>query len=135
MQIRPTSTGFDAAALAQIAALAKTDRAVRAHEQAHLAAAGGHATSGPRYEYRTGPDGKRYAVGGEVGIDSAPVPGNPEATIRKAQIIQAAASAPADPSSQDRAVAAQAARMEAKARLELARQSAETTARIVDATG
>lgn len=135
MQISPAARGFDAATLAQIAALARTDREVRAHEQAHLAASGGYATSGASYQYQTGPDGKRYAVGGEVGIDTSAVPGNPEATIRKAQIIQAAASAPADPSGQDRAVAAQAAQMEAKARLELTRQSAETTGKILDAIG
>lgn len=135
MRISANTGAFDAAALAQIAQLAKTDREVRAHEQAHLAASGGHATSGASYQYTTGPDGKRYAVAGEVGIDTSTVPGNPEATIRKAQIIQAAASAPSDPSGQDRAVAAQAAQMEAKARLELARQDHDTTSKIIDAIG
>lgn len=135
MRISSNSGAFDPAALAQIAALAKTDREVRAHEQAHLTASGGHATSGPSYQYATGPDGKRYAVSGEVSIDTSSVPGNPEATIRKAQIIQAAANAPSEPSGQDRAVAAQAARMEAKARQELARGTAETEAKIIDAIG
>lgn len=95
------------------------DREVRAHEQAHLAAAGPYATGGPTYTYATGPDGQRYAVGGEVGIDSSPIPDDPEATIRKAQVIRAAATAPADPSGQDRQVAAAAAKMEAQATQEL----------------
>jgi len=112
----------------KVAELAKTDREVRAHEQAHLAAAGAHATSGASYSYVTGPDGQRYAVAGEVSIDSSPVPGDPEATIRKAQTIIAAAHAPADPSFQDRAVAAVAAQMMAKAQAELSRRSQQSAA-------
>ncbi|MBN8731369.1 MAG: hypothetical protein J0L64_12560 [Acidobacteria bacterium] len=104
--------------------LAARDREVRAHEQAHLAAAGAYATSGPTYSYQTGPDGQRYAVGGEVGIDTSPVPGNPEATLSKARTIMAAANAPAEPSAQDRAVAAAAASMMAQAQAELARAAA-----------
>ena len=109
----------------QVEKLKARDREVRAHEQAHKAAAGGYATSGPTYEYQSGPDGKRYAVGGEVGIDTSPVSGDPEATIRKAQVIRRAALAPAEPSSQDQRVAAQAARMEAEARQELSKQRME----------
>lgn len=97
------------------------DREVRAHEQAHLAAAGGIARGGPSFEYQRGPDGQRYAVGGEVNIDVGPVHGNPQETIAKAQQIRRAALAPAEPSGQDRAVAAQATAMEQQARAELAR--------------
>ena len=89
------------------------DAEVRAHEAAHMAAAGGHG-SGASYDYETGPDGRRYAVGGEVQV-SVPSGGTPEEMIRNAQTMRAAALAPADPSSQDLAVAAQATQMEAKA--------------------
>ena len=106
--------------MAVLAQLAETDRHVRAHEQAHLAAAGGYARSGPSYTYVTGPDGKQYAVGGEVAIDTSAIPGNPQETIRKARVVEAAANAPVDPSPQDRQVAAAAAQMEIDARLELA---------------
>lgn len=99
------------------------DREVRAHEQAHMAAAGGHALGGPSYSYQTGPDGKRYAIGGEVKIDTSPVRDDPRATIAKAQAIRAAALAPADPSGADRAVAAAASKMEADAQRELAEKS------------
>jgi hypothetical protein len=112
------------AAFDQLAQLAQVDRKVRAHEQAHLAVAGPYATSGPSFEYATGSDGKQYAIGGEVQIDASPVSGDPEATIRKAEVIQAAANAPADPSGQDRAVAAAAAQMEADARIEEQQNSA-----------
>ena len=95
------------------------DAEVRAHERAHLAAAGPYANGAPTFEYQTGPDGRQYAIGGEVSIDSSPVPGNPEATVRKAQTIKRAALAPREPSAQDRQVAAQAAQMETKARQEV----------------
>lgn len=107
-----------------IAELQRTDREVRAHENAHLAAAGGLAR-GVSFQYTTGPDGRQYAVGGEVSIDTSPVSGDPEATIQKAQQILAAASAPANPSGQDRQVAAHAAQLEAAARIELAEQERE----------
>ena len=99
--------------------LRATDRKVRAHEQAHLAAAGPYAKGGPTYDYQEGPDGQQYAVGGQVQIDTAPVSGDPEATIAKAQVVRAAALAPAEPSAQDRAVAASATKMEIQARQEL----------------
>ena len=98
------------------------DAEVRTHEAAHLAAAGPYATSGASYTYETGPDGKKYAVGGEVSISTGPVKGDPEATLEKAQTIQRAALAPAQPSDQDRKVAAAAAQMAAQARQEIAQQ-------------
>ncbi len=105
--------------LKQIQELAQRDREVRAHERAHQAAGGGHAGAAS-YTYQSGPDGKRYAIGGEVPIDLSPVPGNPEATIAKMRIVKAAALAPAEPSPQDRNVAAAAARQMLQAQEELA---------------
>ena len=95
--------------------LEQRDREVRAHEQAHQAAAGGLALGGASFSLRAGPDGRMYAVGGEVQIDTSEE-STPDATIAKARQIRAAANAPADPSSQDRAVAAEASRMESEAR-------------------
>ncbi len=111
---------------AQVDELKQRDRAVRAHEQAHLAAAGGYAKGGANYSYQTGPDGKSYAVGGEVQIDVSPIDGDPDATIRKMRQVQAAALAPADPSSQDRAVAAQATAAIREAQAELNEQQNST---------
>ena len=104
--------------LQDIRELAARDREVRSHEQAHAAVGGKYAGS-PVYEFVRGPDGVNYAVGGEVSIDTSPVPGDPEATIAKAQQIRRAANAPAEPSSQDRRVAAEASLMEAEARAAL----------------
>ena len=106
--------------------LRSRDRAVRAHEAAHQAAAGHLTRGGARFEFETGADGRRYAVGGEVSIDTSEVAGDPQATVDKAQTIRRAANAPAQPSSQDLAVAAEASRMEAEARRELRAQEQDT---------
>ncbi len=116
---------LDTEALEQLRELKRRDQEVRAHERAHLSAGGQYVRGGARFSYQYGPDGRRYAVGGEVSIDVAPVPGDPQATLRKAQTIRRAALAPADPSAQDRAVAAQAQQMAIQAQAELARQRME----------
>ena len=98
------------------------DAEVRRHEQAHVMAGGKYVTSRAQFEYVVGPDGKLYAVGGEVQIDTSEVPNDPEATIEKAQTVRRAALAPSDPSPQDQRVAAEATRMEFEARMELSRE-------------
>jgi hypothetical protein len=98
------------------------DAEVRAHEAAHQAAAGALG-GGASFEYRIGPDGRPYAVGGHVPVRIAPGR-TPEETIRNAQQIRAAATAPGDPSPQDLAVAAAAADMEFRARAQLAQRAA-----------
>ncbi|GEM_PF-2517378 len=97
--------------------LKKRDAEVRNHESAH-ASAGGPFTSAASFEYQRGPDGTLYAIGGEVKIDVSGA-GTPEATIRKAETIKRAALAPAEPSSQDRAVAAAADQLKVEAEAEL----------------
>lgn len=108
--------------------LAARDAEVRRHEEAH-AAVGGQYAGQPSYTYQTGPDGQRYAVGGEVPIDIAPVKGDPEATIDKMEIVKAAALAPAEPSGADKRIAqiADAQRLAAIAELN-ARRAAEIAA-------
>lgn len=107
----------------EIRQLAARDREVRAHEQAH-AAVGGQYAGAPQYQFQRGPDGVRYAVGGEVSIDVSKA-ATPAETIRKMQIVRRAALAPAEPSPQDRRVAAQAAATEAEARQDLAIETRE----------
>jgi hypothetical protein len=110
--------------------LKQTDQEVRAHEQAHKTVGGAYAGA-IQYETVTGPDGREYAIGGEVPIDASPIAGNPEATIRKLDIVIRAALAPAQPSSQDFAVAraAQAARAEAQKQLNEQREAEQAEAR------
>ncbi|WP_198262635.1 putative metalloprotease CJM1_0395 family protein [sulfur-oxidizing endosymbiont of Gigantopelta aegis] len=117
----------------EVEKLRSRDTEVKAHEQAHLSAAGDLAQGGASFDYETGPDNKRYAVGGEVSIDTSAVAGDPQATLNKAQRIRRAASAPADPSSQDRSVAAQASRMEVQARVDISQQVRDTQAQYIDA--
>ncbi|MEW9897507.1 putative metalloprotease CJM1_0395 family protein [Chitinivorax sp. PXF-14] len=117
-----------------IAQLKARDSAVRAHEQAHIAASGGLAEGGPSFVYQRGPDGKNYAIGGEVNIDASPGR-TPQETITKAQLVRAAALAPADPSPQDRSVAAHATQMELQARAELLTQGSQQTAKSRELNG
>lgn len=102
----------------QIKELKARDTEVRVHEQAH-ASVGGQYAGSPSYEYQRGPDGTNYAVGGEVQIDVSVIPGDPQATIEKMQTVRAAALAPAEPSSADRAIAADATQKMAAAQAEL----------------
>lgn len=104
-----------------LAQLKLTDRLVRAHEQAHLSAGAGLVRGAASFSMQTGPDDRRYAVGGEVSIDNSPA-STPQETVAKARQVRAAALAPADPSAQDRRVAARATGMENEAQAELAAQ-------------
>ncbi|HRD34085.1 MAG TPA: putative metalloprotease CJM1_0395 family protein [Rhodocyclaceae bacterium] len=117
----------------QVSELQKRDREVRAHEMAHVAAGGGLVLRGASYSYETGPDGQRYAVGGEVTIDTSEGR-TPQETLEKTTRIRAAALAPADPSPQDRKVAAMATQMAMQASVELALQQRETPAGEAPAT-
>ena len=117
-------SGLDPAEKDQVERLKERDGEVRAHELAHLAAAGSLAQGGMKLTYQTGPDGRQYAVGGSVKIDTSEAR-TPEETVRKAQRIRAAALAPSDPSPQDLQVAAKASQMEARARTEIMAEKRE----------
>ena len=113
----------------EIAELSVRDREVRAHEQAHQAV-GGRYAGAASYQYKRGPDGVSYAVSGEVPISTGKEV-TPEQTLLKAQIIRRAALAPAEPSPQDRRVAASAAALEIEARKEISlRQRQEQNEKI-----
>ena len=116
---------LDEAQLKELRELKARDREVRAHEQAHKAVGGQYAGS-ISYTYQRGPDGSQYAVGGEVSIDLSPVQGDPQATIEKMRTVRSAAMAPAEPSGQDRAVAAQAMQTMLQAQSELVADKAES---------
>lgn len=133
-----TGNGISRAGLTQeelrvVEQLKQIDTEVRQHEMAHIAAAGGLARSGANFSYTRGPDGKNYAVAGEVSIDTSPIPGDPQATIQKMQQVRSAALAPASPSGQDVRVASQATATAAKAVSELLALRSEETAETRDA--
>jgi hypothetical protein len=101
----------------QLKELKARDTEVRNHENAHKAS-GGQLAGSPSYTYQTGPDGQRYAIGGEVSIDVSPED-DPAATIAKMERVSRAATSPAEPSPQDFKVAAAARRMMAEAQRDL----------------
>jgi SprA-related family len=102
-----------------ISELQTRERAVRAAEVAQAALAGKYAGS-PVYSYARGPDGQAYAVSGDVPLDVSPIPNDPQATLRKMQVVLQAAMASGEASPQDVRVAAQARAVAAQARAELA---------------
>ena len=89
-----------------------------------MAAGAGLVRGGANYQYQRGPDGNMYAVGGEVKIDTSRE-NDPKDTVNKMQQVKRAALAPAQPSGQDRSVAARASQIEAEARTELLREKVE----------
>jgi hypothetical protein len=128
---RPTSVDGKPLApqqAAQIQKLKDRDATVRKHEAAHIAAGGPYVHGGAHFEYQSGPDGHAYAVGGEVSIDTSPIPHDPAATIAKMEVVRAAALAPADPSDQDRQVATEATAAIQQAQTEESQAQAESVA-------
>ncbi|MEC9405092.1 MAG: putative metalloprotease CJM1_0395 family protein [Pseudomonadota bacterium] len=119
----PDGDGLDQAEEKQVDKLKQRDQEVRAHEQAHARVGGAYAGA-PSYTFQQGPDGKRYAIGGEVQIDTSKER-TPEATIRKMQVVIRAATAPADPSSQDLKVAQQARAQISEAQAEVRQKKSE----------
>ncbi len=117
---------------AEVRRLQAIDRQVRAHEAAHKAAGAG--VTGPAtFTYVTGPDGRQYAVAGEVQIHVTASPSNPEQAVEQLEQVRRAALAPADPSPADRAVAAAAdaalTRAEAEVREQEQAEAAEQASR------
>jgi len=104
-----SANGLDAADKDLIKRLQERDQVVRAHEAAHMAVAGDMAVGGPQYHYQIGPDGKAYAIGGSVSIDTSVDYSDPEAAAAKARKIQAAANAPGADSVADSSVASRGA--------------------------
>lgn len=103
---------------AEVDRLKAIEEKVKAHEAAHKSA-GGAMTGQVSYSYTRGPDGRSYITGGEVSISVTPGK-TPQETVRRMQQVIQAALAPADPSPQDRAVAAQAAAQQQEASQKLA---------------
>lgn len=109
----------------EVEKLKKRDTEVKNHEMSHKMAAGSYG-GGIVYEYENGPDGNKYAVGGHVDIDLSKEK-SPDATITKAQIVKRAALSPADPSAEDKQVAAEAQKMEDEARKEKLKEGQDQT--------
>ena len=121
---------------AEIRRLKETDARVKTHEMAHKVAAGALASGGPYYDYEQGPDGVSYAVSGRVPI-RLPETSDPEKALRDSEQAYRAALAPADPSSADRAAAAQFSSRAAQARQQIAssrQEAAESQSGEVEST-
>ena len=108
---------------AQLRELQARDQEIRQRELARQVV-GGQYTGQPNLSFERGPDGQRYAVSGDVPIDSAPVPDDAQATIEKMRVVRVAALASANPSPEDvrLALSAMQAMQEAQAQVRAERQ-------------
>ncbi len=95
-------------ARASLRELQSIDRAVRTEEQTHAAVAGAYGST-PQYTYVRGPDGRQYAVGGSVSVDTSSAV-TPEQAQQAAGAVAAAAASVNTPSSADFQAVAQANR-------------------------
>lgn len=84
--------------------LQHADSGVRNHEGLHFRTAGGLATGLPELEYLEGPDGRFYAVAGQVNVRTNAT-SDPEKASRDAATYARAATAPGDTSAQDMSAA------------------------------
>jgi SprA-related family len=117
----------------QVEELKARDAHVRAHEAAHQAA-GGDLTGPASFTYQTGPDGRSYAVGGEVPV-AARTGRTPDETIAIARRVRAAALAPGDPSAADLAAAATATQLELQGEAQKRAQAAAQVSAAPAASG
>ena len=79
-----------------------SDANIRGHEQLHSSLT---ATTSPiQYNYQQGPDGKMYAVGGHVRLDTS-IPDDPKAAMAKLDKIAKSATANNDMSGADASIA------------------------------
>lgn len=117
-----TQDTLDTSEIKMLVELQSRDAEVRQHEAAHKSA--GAPTGAASYTYQQGPDGKMYAIGGEVSV-TMKSGATPEETIANAQAVIASAMAPSDPSPQDHAVATSARMMMLKAQQEKNKETQE----------
>ena len=85
--------------------LKQSDSEIRKHEQAHASL--GNTTSPISYNYQAGPDGKLYAVGGSVRLETS-IPDDPKQASYKLDRIAKASSGVVDPSGADAQITIQA---------------------------
>ena len=87
------------------------DANIKAHEQSHASQVG---TTAPiQYNYQMGPDGKMYAVGGSVRLDTS-MPQDPKQAQLKLDQLKKSASSSSDMSSADSSIAISANLMKMK---------------------
>jgi hypothetical protein len=93
-----------------------TDAKIRTHEQSH--AMKSETTAPIQYNYQMGPDGKMYAVGGSVRLDTSIPLNDPKAASFKLDKLKNSATAPDQMSGADSSIAIQANLMKMRLSLE-----------------
>lgn len=101
-RLQGNQNDLDPAQFTRLRRLQARDQRVRAHEQAHNLAGGGQVAPAVRYHYQTGPDGRRYAVGGQAHTPAGGGGSTAEQALDQSASLRRAAVAPTRPSYQDR---------------------------------
>lgn len=102
----------------QVVSTAMQDKSneIKRHEERHsVALRDVDSDAKPQYKEEQGPDGRKYAVAGEVNTNVVPVPGNAKATEKKADAIYRSAMHDEKRSKEDNQVARQAMQMKQEA--------------------
>lgn len=120
-QTKPSGEPLDRREKQELEKLERRDREVRKHERTHQATGGQHVRGGVQFEFKQGPNGERFAVGGSVKLDTSKE-SEPQRTIQKMRQVRAAALAPAQPSPKDLSVAQSASKKASEARRELSEE-------------
>ena len=123
-QLESDSEELDTREQQEVEKMQRRDQEVRQHEQAHIAASGRLAVSGPVYQMEQGPDGRMYVTEGHVNFRTPPTQ-SPREKLELAEQLRRMALAPANPSGKDRSVAAQAARQISEARMAIIAEKQE----------
>lgn len=89
----------------------------------HVAAAAGYVRGRIHYEFQTGPDGLKYAIGNHVELDTSAIPNESEKTIQEPQVIRQTLLAGGEASSSDIELASAASSMEHQVGIEILEES------------
>lgn len=112
---------------ARLAEMRARDKDVRDQKAAQARAAAPYAGAA-NFEYETGPDGRQYAVSGEVKIDVSATVGDASETARKMEQILSATLAADELSVEDRRVLAEARKQRLEAQTDIIAANAEQRA-------
>jgi len=116
----------------EVQRLQRLDRSARTAVRAYQNAARHYVKIPPQHRYERGPDNERYVVESDVKFNTAEVPGDADATLRKAQMIKRAVSSGGGGGG----AAAQASMLEQQAKRDIAqdkRDGQATEAALVEA--
>ncbi|WP_145185463.1 hypothetical protein [Planctomycetes bacterium Pla163] len=133
-ETRAAPPEVDAEAVRELRQLQRSDRQVRLQENLKRQMGAEHVRGGAEYSFVEGPDGRRYAVSASSEFELPDANTDPRQAAHDAAQIRRAVLAAARSSPADRALAARATSLEARARAEIPVEPREPTSRDTEDT-